>query len=772
MNKLYTALFILLFVAPFAGFKQVHAQGATIRGFIYERETGEPVIFTNAYLYKTTYGASTDVNGYYIITKVPPGEYILMVTSMGFDTLREQITVKVGDILNKNLFVNESSITLGTVHVSAERQAASTETRTSIVKVTPIDIKQIPSVGGQPDLAQYLQVLPGVIFTGDQGGQLYIRGGSPIQNKVMLDGMVIYNPFHSIGLFSVFETDIIRNADIFTGGFNAEQGGRISSIMDITTRDGNKKRMAGKIGASTFGANVMIEGPIKKQAETGGGSSSFILSAKNSYLKQTSDIFYGYVHADEGLPFTFLDLYGKVSINASNGSKLNFFGFNYTDRVNYQDISDYSWDAAGAGANFVIIPGNSPVLLQGVMAYSNYEMQLDEDNAQPRTSSVNGFNAGLNFTYFMGKDELKYGLELNGFKTDFEFFSETGGRINQRQNTTELALYGKYKLNTGKFLIEPGFRLQWYASLSELSPEPRLAIKYNATAHTRLKLAAGLYSQNLISARKDRDVVNLFYGFLSGPDNLPAEFDGKEVTSKLQKSQHLILGLEQDLSRYFTVNLEGYYKYFPQLTNLNRYKIYDENDAPPGATDLEKKDFLIEKGKAYGVDLSLKYNRNNLYFWGAYSFAFIEKYDGEVWYYPHYDRRHNLNMLASYTMGDLKQWEVSLRWNFGTGFPFTESQGYFEKLLFPGGINSDYVTENGNMGIQYAELNKGRLPSYHRLDFNMKRIFFLGQHTELQADFSVTNIYDRANVFYINRLTSGVVRQLPVMPSLGLTLTF
>jgi hypothetical protein len=772
MNKLYTALLLLLFVAPFTGFHQLRAQDAMIRGYIYERENGEPVIFTNAYLYKTTYGASTDVNGYYVISKIPPGEYTLMVTSMGFDTLREQITLKPGDILNRNLFVKESSITLGTVQVSAERQAASTETRTSIVKVTPIQIKQIPSVGGQPDLAQYLQVLPGVIFTGDQGGQLYIRGGSPIQNKVMLDGMVIYNPFHSIGLFSVFETDIIRNADIFTGGFNADQGGRISSVMDITTRDGNKKRMAGKVSASTFGANVLIEGPLKKQVETGGGSSSFILSAKNSYLEQSSDIFYGYVNDGNGLPFNFLDLYGKLSINSENGSKINLFGFNYTDRVNYQDLSDYSWDAAGGGANFIIIPGKAPVLIQGLMAYSHYKMQMEEDNMKPRSSSINGFNAGLNFTYFMGKDELKYGLELNGFKTDFEFFNVTGGRIQQSENTTELALYGKYKLNTGKFLIEPGFRVQWYASLSEVSPEPRLAVKYNATAHTRFKLAAGLYSQNLISARNDRDVVNLFYGFLSGPDNLPAEFDGKAVTSRLQKSEHIILGVEQDISRWFTINLEGYFKYFPQLTNLNRYKIYDENTAPDGTPDIQKKDFLIEKGKAYGLDLSLKYNRNNLYFWGAYSFAFVEKYDGQIWYYPHYDRRHNLNMLVSYSMGDLQQWEVSLRWNFGTGFPFTESQGYFEKLLFPGGINSDYVTENGTIGIQYADLNQGRLPTYHRLDFSLKRIFFLSEHTQLQADFSVTNIYDRDNVFYVNRLTNNVVRQLPIMPSLGLTLNF
>ncbi len=771
MKKIVAVLLISFLTISFFSFKSVQAQDATVRGFIYEKETGEPVIFTNAYLYKTSYGAASDVNGYFAITKIPSGNYTLMVTYMGYDSLKIDVNLKPGEVRSENLFLVKSSVMLDIVSVSAERQAARTETQTSIVKVTPLQIKQIPTIGGQADIAQYLQVLPGVIFTGDQGGQLYIRGGSPIQNKVMLDGMVIYNPFHSIGLFSVFETDIIRNADIFTGGFNAEHGGRISSVMDITTRDGNKKKLAGKVGASTFGASVLLEGPIKKQPEGGGGSSSFILSAKNSYLEQSSKVFYGYVNED-GLPFNFLDLYGKVSINGSNGSKLNLFGFNFTDKVNYQDISDYNWDAFGGGANFVVIPGNSPVLMEGVFAYSSYKMQLNEENQQPRTSSINGFNAGLNFTYFMGKNELKYGLELNGFKTDFEFFNETGSRIEQQQNTTEISLYGKYKLTAGKFLIEPGLRLQWYASLSEISLEPRFAMKYNATDNTRLKLAAGLYSQNLISARSDRDVVNLFYGFLSGPDNLPEEFDGKEVTSKLQKSQHLVLGVEHDLSRSLTLNLEGYFKYFPQLTNLNRYKIYNEDDAPPGTPDIEKKDFIIEKGKAYGIDLSLKYSRNGIYLWAAYSFAFVERYDGEIWYYPHYDRRHNLNMLGSYSFGDLNQWEVSLRWNFGTGFPFTQTQGNYEKLYFPGGINADYLSENGSLGTQYADLNKGRLPTYHRLDFNLKRIFYLTETTTLQADFSVTNIYDRENVFYVNRISGDVVRQLPIMPSLGLTLSF
>lgn len=770
MLKLVSRSFLLLTVFLLISGVAV-SQTASLRGFIYEKETGEPVIFTNAYLLGTTYGSTTDVNGYFAITHIPAGDYTLLVTYLGYDTLRLNISLKPGDILQRNLHLTKSSVLLDVVSVSAERQAVRTETRTSVVKVTPLDIKQIPSMGGQPDLAQYLQVLPGVIFTGDQGGQLYIRGGSPIQNKVLLDGMVIYNPFHSIGLFSVFDTDIIRIADIYTGGFNAEHGGRISSVMDITTRDGNKKEYAGKLGLSTFGAHAMIEGPIVKQSEDGGGSSSFILSAKNSYLEQSSDMFYDYVNED-GLPFNFLDLYGKVSLNAENGSKVNLFGFNFTDNVNYKEISDYAWESLGGGANFVVIPSRSPVLIEGIFAYSSYEMQLDEEGKAPRTSSINGFNAGLDFTYFSGKNEIRYGFEMNGFKTDFEFFNDLGQQIQQEQNTTELAGYFRYKITAGKFLIEPGLRLQWYASLSDFAFEPRLATKYNVTDNTRIKFAGGFYSQNLISASSDRDVVSLFYGFLSGPDQRLTNFDGDETTHKLQKSEHLILGIEQDLSNDLSVNLEGYYKHFPQLTNLNRYKIYDEASAPAGTPDIEKKDFIVEKGNAMGIDLSVKYNHNRIYFWTAYSYSFVERYDGVQWYYPHFDRRHNLNMLASYTMGDMRQWEFSVRWNFGSGFPFTQSQGYYEKILFPNGINSDYLTENGIMGIEYGDLNEGRLPTYHRLDIDLKRTFYFSENTTLQADLSVTNVYDRPNVFYVNRITSDVVRQLPIMPSLGLMLSF
>ena len=204
------------------------AQTGTLRGFVYEEGTGEPVLFTNVYFYKTSIGATTDENGFFTISKIPPGNYLLMVTYVGFDTLQIPMTIKPGDLLTRKLYLKKSAFQLEEISVSATRQEKTQETQTSIIKIVPKEIQQIPMIGGTPDLAQYLQILPGVIFTGDQGGQLYIRGGPPIQNKVLYDGMVIYNPFHSIGLFSVFDVDILKNVDVYTGGFGAEYGGRIS----------------------------------------------------------------------------------------------------------------------------------------------------------------------------------------------------------------------------------------------------------------------------------------------------------------------------------------------------------------------------------------------------------------------------------------------------------------------------------------------------------------------------------------------------------------
>ncbi|HET6245254.1 MAG TPA: carboxypeptidase-like regulatory domain-containing protein [Bacteroidia bacterium] len=753
------------------------AQTGNIRGFVYEKETGEPVIFTNVIVKGTTLGASTDVNGYYQITKVPAGDHIIEVTYLGYETVNVKVSLKAGEIANKRITLEKSTVSLKAFSISADKQEAKTEVRNSVVAITPKDIKQVPTVGGEADLAQYLQVLPGVIFTGDQGGQLYIRGGSPVQNKVLMDGMIIYNPFHSIGLFSVFDTDIIRNADIYTGGFGAEYGGRISSIMDIKTRDGNKKRISGKVAASTFGTKTLIEGPIFKQKEDfTGGSSSFIVSAKNSYLAQSSRLFYTYADT-AGLPFNFSDYYGKVSFSAENGSKINLFGFSFNDKVKYQAISDLNWKSFGGGSNFVLVPTGTPMLVEGNFAYSSYDITMEEKDLSPRRSKIDGFNLGLNFTYYQGENELKYGLEVLGFQTEFEFFNSLNRKIEQNQNTTEFGAFVKYKFVIGNLVVDPSFRAQYYASMDNFSPEPRLGAKYNIGDRFRIKASGGLYSQNLISAVSDRDVVNLFYGFLSGSDNIPGKFTDKdgttrEVTHKLQKANHLILGTEIDLTKNITLNVEVYNKNFTQLTNINRNKIFNDDNTSTTKPDELKKDFIIETGTAKGIDFLLKYDIKKLYVWVVYSMSYVDRWDGKKLYYPVFDRRHNVNFVASYTFGKDLNWEFDARWNYGTGFPFTPTQGFYENNTFSGGTNTDYTSTNGELGIIYGDLNSQRLPTYHRLDLTLKRKFEISQRSTLETVFSVTNAYNRENIFYFDRVRYERVNQLPILPSLGMSLTF
>lgn len=749
------------------------AQTGKIKGFVYDKENGEPILFTNVTVKGTTVGAATDVNGYYTITNVPSGEQTLMVTYLGYDTLFQSVTVEANKLVSANLYLNKSSVKLMEVQVSAERQEALTEVRTSVTKLTPKEMKQIPTVSGEADLAQVLQVQPGVVFTGDQGGQLYIRGGSPIQNKVLLDGMIVYNPFHSIGFFSVFETDIIKTADIYTGGFNAEFGDRISSIMDIKTRGGNKKKFSGKVSFNPFGANVLLEGPILKYKEDRGGTLTYLVTAKTSYLEQTSKVLYPYVNDGDGLPFNFTDVFAKLSYNSNSGSQVNLFGFSFNDQVTYQSINNYKWNSFGVGTDVIVVPGGSQVVLNPFFNYSNYRIELTESGESDRRfSEIGGFNGGMNFTYYFGKSELKFGPFIQGFQTRYEFENSVGQVIGQgeSQNTTDFGVYAKFKWSfRDKLVVEPSFRLHYYASLGVASPEPRVGLKWNITKWMRVKYAFGLFAQNLISANSDRDVVNLFYGFLTAPENLPSEFDGEEVRNPLQRAMHNIVGIEVDLGKRFSLNVEGYLKNFLQLSDVNRNKLFPEDD--PDSPDQLKKDFIIETGRAMGIDFVLKYNYKRLYAWAVYSLSQVTRYDGIREYFPFFDRRHNVNLVAAYTFGKNLNWEASVRWNLGSGFPFTQTAGFYENLVFTDGINTDYTTQNGELGVEYGELNTGRLPYYHRLDVSIKRKFEIGS-TTLEAVVGVTNVYNRENIFYIDRVRYERVNQLPILPSLGISWHF
>ena len=737
------------------------AQQGSVKGFVMDAASGEPLQYVTVALDSGKLSGISDEEGFFAISNVPAADYKLRAFSMGFEEYNTDVTVKKNSSLSVKILMREKSISLQDFEVSARRTMQTTESRVSVTSISPKELKQIPTVGGEADVAQYLQVMPGIVSTGDQGGQIIIRGGTPVQTRFLLDGITIYNPFHSIGLFSVFETELIKQVDVYTGGFGAEYGGRISAVVDVKTKDGNRKKVSGNIAASPFMARASLEIPIIRLKEGKNTSAALLLSSKVSYLDRSSKLIYPYAAGGQ-LPFTFYDVYGKFSLNAGKGNKFSLSGFNFRDIATFNQAK-YNWNTFGIGGSFLAVPRNSNIVLNTYFSYSGYTIGLTEADGRPRESTISGFNAGMDFSSYIRQGDLHYGLEIEGLLTDFTFRNIYNSSITQNENNTNFIAFVSFHRYWKKFVLEGGVRLQYYGNISAFSPEPRLSVKYNALSQLRFKMAGGLYSQNFLSTKSDKDVVNLFNGFITSPDYQVNDLNGQSSGRNLQRSVHGIFGIEADLPYNINLNIEPYYKYFFDIININRFKQFPK-DA----------DFLREKGTAWGVDVLLRWDYKQFSVYTAYALMYNSRNDGINTYAPHFDRRHNLNLMLTYRAGKFKNpVEISARWNLGSGFPFTQTRAFFEQVDFPRGTNTDPGSTNGSMGVLYSsQINGGRLPYYHRLDISIRKVFKLYKDLGLEVNASLSNVYNRDNVFYFDRITYSRVNQLPILPSLMIGFKF
>jgi hypothetical protein len=778
----FTVLFSLLFFST----SFLFSQDLTLRGFIYDKENGEALPYQKVRLLTTkdsTFlaGEMTDINGFFSIPKLSTGTYILKIENPAYESFVQNVdlsgTKKLFDI--KVLLVKKDKVVeFEEIKVTAEAKQKKNEVNVSQLKLNRRDLERIPVIGAENDIVGAFQVTPGVVTTGDQGGQLYVRGGTPIQNKILLDGMTIYNPFHSIGFFSIFETELVKNVDIYTGGFDAKYGGRISSVMDISYKDGNRQEVGGKVSASPFLAKAVIEGPLSKPKEGSPSNGSYVFAAKHSLLDYTAKRLYPNVNEGNGLPFNFTDLYGKLTFNSNSGSKFSAFAFHNRDSVNY-DVADLDWKASGGGMNFMLVPSSSSMMINGHVNGSTYETTFTEQETEPRYSKIGGFDLGFDFTYFLkNESEMNYGLNFNGFNTQFITFNDAKRKIEATNFTTEIGAYYNIRIVRKRWVMQPSVRAQIYASLGTVSLEPRLGLKYNATEKMRFKFSGGRFSQNFTSASSDKDIVNLFNGLLSAPTNVQEEFVNqfntvKDMKNGIQYAWHAILGLEYDLTKHLSLNLEGYYKYFSQLSNLNQNKLFEDISEFSDIDDIYKKDFIIEDGVSYGVDVLLKYQKSRLFLWGVYSYGYSTRWDGIIEYFPVFDRRHNINLVGSYAFGKKKDLELNVRWNLGSGLPFTPTAGFYQGETFSGGVTTDYVTNNPNeVTTILGQFNGKRLPYYHRLDITVKKQFNFKNKDVLELVGSITNAYNRNNIFYVNRVTGKTIYQFPLLPSFGLSFKF
>jgi hypothetical protein len=274
--------------------------------------------------------------------------------------------------------------------------------------------------------------------------------------------------------------------------------------------------------------------------------------------------------------------------------------------------------------------------------------------------------------------------------------------------------------------------------------------------------------QNLISNKSDKDIVNLFTGFLTGPEETLAKLEdnpnGSPVldNNNIQYAYHYIGGVEYDNGN-LEMTLEPWFKDFTQLIGFNRYK-----------TKPSDPDFAVESGTARGLDLTAKYSLKQLYFWGVVSAGKITRSDRFQTYPPPFDRRININLVSTYTWGKRNDWEAGLRFNYGSAFPFTRTQALYENVDFSQtGIGTNYLTQNGSLSVVYeGVINAGRLSDYHRLDISVKKKFDVGRRMNGDITFAATNAYNRNNIFYINRLTNVRQYQLPIFPSIAANLNF
>ena len=398
---------------------------------------------------------------------------------------------------------------------------------------------------------------------------------------------------------------------------------------------------------------------------------------------------------------------------------------------------------------------------------------MNKDSDSPQKSSISSFAANIDATRFYSDNQMRFGVDMMTNTTNTLFENQPDEVTNY---STDVGAYIIFRGIVKRFLYEPSIRVSYYTSLDEIKFEPRLSMKYNVTDKFRLKAALGKYSQTLIDTKSDRDIVNLFTGYLTADPDLPkgvvSTFKGDKVTSYVETSNHFIVGAEYDIMKHLTVNIEAYYKTMSNLISVNRDRLYDIDPDHTDYPEYMKKNFNVENATAWGGDISLKYTDGRLYVWAIYSLGHVEKESEIRTYFPHYDRRHNVNVLASYQLGLDRSWEISVRWNYGSGFPFTATAGFGQVLPFSDGLNTDFTSQTGSLTTLYGELNGQRLPSYHRLDVSAKKRFNIFKRSILEIEASITNLYDRNNLFYYDRITSQRVDQLPIMPSVGMTWKF
>ena len=786
-------LLLLLFSFSFAR--------QNIHGFVRENETGEPLPYANVILPDLNRGATTNIEGYFVVSDLPVGNHRLLVSIIGYSQDERIVELPADVSLRLDIRLNQTVIEGQSIEVSAEREKFKELVTTSTVTLDRRAIEVAPSFV-EADVFRALQMLPGVQSLNDFSSALYVRGSTPDQNLIMLDGITVYNPMHLGGIFSTFNTDAIKEADFHAGGFPAQYGGRLGSILNIINREGNTEEFRGSANISLISSKMLLEGPLP----TGNSEllkGSWMLAGRRTYFDMIMNAGYKYLikpslseadrdDAPENLvPYYFYDFQGKVNLDIGSDHRLTWSSFYGDDVLDWQYESDYSSDDYDDGYGYdqedYYYEGSDKSLFD--WKWGNFTNSLTwrwivNPKLIARTFVANSrFRFAVNFDY---SDESYsrsiYDTSYSSSAFEFDLFD----RINDNSIESSLTWLANDKHNVlaGFQRKDVSFNLgmiigvhemyngvteafldtlmwmeskpaetavyiqdQWQVSpLLSLQSGLRVAgYSLHDTTYFEPRLGLKYFLSEKISLKASIGRYHQFLTVANPPDENLRFLDiwfGIPEDRPAPLSDHYIMGIEYLSDSDILIRTEAYHKTFDNLLTLKPTDLIAVDEEGQIRIDPFN-EFWETDAYAQGLEVLVKKLSGRVRGWAGYTYAQTKrKYEGQDWYYPKYDRAHTLNVVADWALKEGLHFSTAL--TYSSGNPYTAVIGRTQTWAEDSWDINDYWYDKEN--VLYGEKHGHRYPGYFRLDVSFKkRKPFLRGHREWY--FQILNVTNHLNVF-------------------------
>lgn len=725
------------------------AQTYKISGTVMDSRTketliGVPIIIEN----RNGSGVSTDENGKYTLT-LPKGEYTFSVDYIGFE--KKKIKINLSQDINRNIELVQTSIGLSEVVISAERPDANVSApQTGVERMEIQKINKIPVLLGERDIIKSIQLMPGVQGAGEGSSGFYVRGGSADQNLILLDNVGLYNASHLMGFFSTFNSEVLRDVTLYKGAMPAQYGERLASILDVQQRvgDNQKYHVAGGIGL--ISSNISAEGPIQK------GKSSFLIGARRTYADAVARL--AGVEDAKNAYLYFYDLNMKLNFSLSEKDQISVSGFLGRDKMVLKDAAETNW-----GNSFLTTSWshtfNSKWTSRTSLSYNQYDYYFGMEIGMNLNGKAKIKDYGFKHDFFyqqnknsqwrIGLSSIYHDLAPGNYNLDSEqknsidlhhrYSSENGAYIsNQVKITDNLeVVYGLrasafmalgkgeyYTLDEDRNVIDS----TWYKSgkvvKTYINLEPRLSAAYKLNKVSSIKAAY---------ARTVQNMHLLSYSAQGTPYD---RWTSSSNNVKPQIADQVSLGYFRNFNdNMFEFSVEAYYK---DMRNQLDFK----DNADIEGYDVIESEILSGKGRAYGVELTLKKRTGRFTGWIGYTLSKSEKkIDGineNRWYNAFQDRTHDLSIVGMYELNP--KWTLSAAWVFYTGNAITYPSGKYQ-------INDKDV-------MYYAERNGYRMPNYHRLDLGATCLLKKTAKFQSELVLGLYNAYGRENAYMIEFRTN------------------